>query len=69
MSSVVSGLRFICGLRQERILFLPVHVTRLTSIALIYLSSVVSGLRFICGLCDLRDERVILLLRLQACLC
>ena len=46
-----------------------VAVARLTCIALIYLSSVVSGLHFICGLYGLREEHVLILLRLQARLC
>ena len=66
---VVNGLCFICGLRQERVLFLLVHVARLTCIALTSVSPVVSGLRFIHGLCGLSEERVIILLRLQARLC
>jgi hypothetical protein len=63
LSPVVSGL---CGLRQERVLLHLVHVPRLTCIALICLSPAVSGLRFICGL---REEHVLILLRLQARLC
>ena len=69
LSPVVSGLRFICGLRQEHVLFLLVHVARLTCIALTSVSPVISGLCFIYGLCGLSEEHVIILLRLQARLC
>ena len=69
LSPIVCDLRFIYGLRQERILLHLVHVARLTCIALIYLSPVVSGLRFIYGLCGLREERVLILLHLHARLC
>ena len=46
-----------------------VAVARLTCIALTCLSPVVSGLRFIYGLYALSEERVVILLRLQARLC
>ena len=69
LSPIVSDLCFICDRRQARVLLYLVHVARLTCIALIYLSPVVSGLRFIYGLCGLREERVLILLCLQACLC
>ena len=64
LSPIVSGLCFIYNLRQEHVLLRLVHVARLTSIALIGLSPIVSGLRFICGLCGMREERVLILLRL-----
>jgi hypothetical protein len=64
LSPVVSGIRFICCLRQEHVLLRLFHVDRLTRITLICLSPIVNGLHFICGL---RQERV--LLRLQARLC
>ena len=67
LSPIVSNLRFICGLRQERVLLHLVHVARLTCIVLICLSPIVSGLHFIYDLYGLREERV--LLRLQARLC
>ena len=67
LSPVVSGIHFIYGLRQERILLHLVHVARLTCIALIYLLPIVSSLRFICDLYGLREERV--LLCLQALIC
>ena len=69
LSPVVSGLRFICGLRQERVLLHVIHVPRLTCIALISLSPIVSSLRFIFGLYGLREECILILLRLQARLC
>ena len=47
----------------------PVAVARVTCIALICLSPIVSSLRFIYGLCGLSEERVVILLHLQACLC
>jgi hypothetical protein len=64
LSLVVSGLRFICGLRQEHVLLHLVHVSRLTCIALICMSLVVSDLYFICGLFDFREEHVLILLLL-----
>jgi hypothetical protein len=66
LTPVVSGLRFICGLRQQRVFLCLVHVARLTCIALFYLSPVVSALCFVCGLCGLREKGVLILLRLQA---
>ena len=69
LSPIVSGLRFIYGLRQERDLFLLIYVARLTCIALICLSPIVSGLRFIYGLCGLREERFLILFHLETCLC
>jgi hypothetical protein len=69
LSPVVSDLLFICGLRQERVLLRLVHVATLTCSALICLSLVVSGLHFIYGLYGLREEHILILLRLQARLC